>query len=64
MIVHLSAVVLLGVLLALLLRYRVLRLLDCVLSGSFGFLLASTSLAPLLHSALAWFFTTLGTILP
>jgi hypothetical protein len=62
MVVSLSAVVLLGVVLGLLLRFRVLRTLDCILSATFGFLLAGTSLGPLLHSALAWIFTTLGTI--
>ena len=62
MIVSLSAVLLLGLVLALLLRYRVLRTLDCVLSGTFGFLLAGTGLAPLLRSVLACLFTTLGAI--
>ena len=62
MTVSVSAVLLLGLVLVLLLRYRVLRTLDCVLSATFGFLLAGTGLAPLLRSVLAWVFTTFGTI--
>jgi len=61
-IVSLSAVLLLGLVLVLLLRYRVLRTLDCLLSGTFGFLLAGTALAPVLRAVLAWIFTTFGTI--
>ena len=55
---------LLGGLIALLLRYRVLRYLDVALSATFGFLLAGTALGPWLHAALVWIFTTLGTIHP
>ena len=64
MVVSISAVLLLGGLIALLLRYRVLRYLDVALSATFGFLLAGTALGPWLHTALAWIFTTLGTIHP
>lgn len=64
MVVSISAVLLLGGLIALLLRYRVLSYLDCGLSGTFGFLLAGTAIGPWLHSVLVWIFTTIGTIHP
>jgi hypothetical protein len=62
MVVNISAVLLLGGMIALLLRYRVLRWLDVALSATFGFLLAGTAIGPWLHAALGWLITTIGTI--
>ena len=62
MFVSVSAVLLLGGLILLLLRNRVISYPDFALSATFGFLLAGTALGPWLHSVLAWLFTTLGTI--
>ncbi|WP_225850927.1 hypothetical protein [Streptomyces sp. HPF1205] len=53
MIVSMSAVLLLGLLIWFLLRIRYLRWADFLICGIFGFLLASTGVAPTVRTALA-----------
>jgi hypothetical protein len=61
-IVSISLVLLLGALIALLLRVRFLRFTDVLLCGTFGFLLASTGIAPLVRTALTAVGRALGAL--
>jgi len=47
-----SAVLLLGAVIVLLMRYRIIRKLELFLCGTFGFLLAGTGLGPLIRTGL------------
>ncbi|WP_037576679.1 hypothetical protein [Phaeacidiphilus oryzae] len=62
MIVSGSAAVVLGLVIFVLVRYRVLSYLSLFLCGTFGFLLASTGLAPFLRSVLGFLANVLGSI--
>lgn len=53
MIVPVSAVVLLGVLVVLLVRYAGLRVWHALIAALFGFFVASTAAAPQIRAALA-----------
>lgn len=52
MVLSISAVVLLGLLIAFLIKIRYLRWTDFLLSAVFGFLIASTAAAPVVQGAL------------
>ncbi|MGW4030932.1 hypothetical protein ACWEFL_16690 [Streptomyces sp. NPDC004838] len=52
MLITMSAVLLLGLLIWFLLRIRYLRLPDVLISGLFGFLLATTAAAPVVQTAI------------
>ena len=62
MVVSASLVLVLGAVIAVLLRYRVVRPFDLIICGTFGFLLAGTGLGPLLGNALAIVATAFGSI--
>ncbi|MCF3960373.1 hypothetical protein [Streptomyces fuscigenes] len=52
MLITMSAVLLLGLLIWFLLRIRYLRWVDFLLSGVFGFLVATTAAAPVVRTVL------------
>ncbi|MFE0458121.1 hypothetical protein ACFW1A_02525 [Kitasatospora sp. NPDC058965] len=64
MIINASLVVLLGLVIYLLIRQKALRVLDLLLCGTFGFLLASTGAATLIRHVLTWIATALGQLHP
>ncbi len=64
MIVTASLVLLLGAVIALLIRQNVLRTFDLLLCGTFGFLLADTGAASVIRNALTWLATAVGHLHP
>ncbi|WP_232246498.1 hypothetical protein [Kitasatospora mediocidica] len=59
-----SLVLLLGAVIVLLIRQSAMRVLDLLLCGTFGFLLANTVAAPAIRHTLAWLAATVGSIHP
>ncbi|MEY9969545.1 ABC-type uncharacterized transport system permease subunit [Streptacidiphilus sp. MAP12-16] len=64
MIITGSLVLVLGLIITLLVRYRIIRVPDLLLCGTFGFLLAGTGAASLIHNVLAWIASIFAAIHP